>query len=214
MSILTYLIRCSLQELEDFWLDDVNPNSLPTTLASYPLRHFGASSIVCCLSSSPLYTFSFTFYIRGLISKSVTAALTSLYDPANFVHSHAPLPHGQSPPLLSTGALTFTFCNANLYLTVGAITILITWYSNERVVRSWLVILVLADLGHLFGCYKGMGNYFWDIAGWNEMAWANVLAALALLVNRLMTIAGVFGQIRDNEVGKGKHEMDYNVIRV
>lgn len=77
-----------------------------------------------------------------------------------------------------------------------------------------MVILVIADLGHLLSCYKGMGNYFWNITGWNEMAWANILAAVSLLVNRVMTIIGVFGQIRDIEVAKEKSEMDYNVLRV
>ena len=46
------------------------------------------------------------------------------------------------------------------------------------------------------------------------MAWANILAAVSLLVNRVMTIIGVFGQIRDIEVAKEKSEMDYNVLRV
>ena len=67
------------------------------------------------------------------------------------------------------------------------------------------MIIALADIGHIYSCYAGMGSQqFWDFANYNDMAWGNIGGSAFLCVNRIATVLGVFGEIRDQSHGGGK----------
>lgn len=52
--------------------------------------------------------------------------------------------------------------------------------SEARVIRSYLVALLLADAGHVGFTWYGMGtDRFVDVLGWNAMAWGNLGATVS-----------------------------------
>lgn len=67
---------------------------------------------------------------------------------------------------------------------------------DSAVARGYLVVVAIADLGHIYSSYLGMGEkYFLDLNSWNQMAWANIGVSVFLCLNRLATVSGVFGRI-------------------
>lgn len=62
--------------------------------------------------------------------------------------------------------------------------------------KWYLFMVACGDIGHIYGCYKVMGpEVFWDFGGYNDMMWGNVGLTVFLNINRLATLAGVFGKI-------------------
>ncbi|KAF2799966.1 hypothetical protein K505DRAFT_229783 [Melanomma pulvis-pyrius CBS 109.77] len=119
-------------------------------------------------------------------------------DPSTYVTSqlppHSPLSTLTAPPASAT-ILALTL--ANIFLLLAALAVLCTAITREaRVAKFYLAILALADLGHIYASYKVMGPAtFWDLAKYNDMMWGNIGASAFLHVNRLATLAGVFGRV-------------------
>lgn len=75
------------------------------------------------------------------------------------------------------------------------------WTTNKSITRAYLISVVIADLGHIYGTYRGVGaEYFLDVAQWNDMTWGNIGGSLFLHINRLATLAGIFGRWRDDKI--------------
>ena len=81
---------------------------------------------------------------------------------------------------------------------LAALNILCTIVTRDvRTTRYYLAILACGDLGHLYANYLGMGNkIFWAFGAYNDVMMGNVYITLFLWLNRVATLAGVFGRIR------------------
>lgn len=64
-------------------------------------------------------------------------------------------------------------------------------------VRNYLVVLAIGDIGHLWATYIGMGhaNYV-DVGNWNKLAWGNIGFTFFLFVTRIGYLSGLFGKDR------------------
>lgn len=56
----------------------------------------------------------------------------------------------------------------------------VLYTTNEpKVVRNYLVALWIADIGHVYLTYRGLGSdRFMDVASWNAMTWGNVFVTV------------------------------------
>ena len=63
-----------------------------------------------------------------------------------------------------------------------------------------MIAVAIADLAHIYAAYCGLGNIvFWDLSQWNQMAYGNIGGSLFMHVNRVLTVAGVFGRLGTGE---------------
>jgi hypothetical protein len=66
--------------------------------------------------------------------------------------------------------------------------------TEPRVLRNYLIGLAIADVGHVYATFLGMGwDAFTDVAAWNVLTWGNIGATGFLFVNRIAYLLGVFG---------------------
>jgi len=77
------------------------------------------------------------------------------------------------------------------------LSLLFTVVTREtRLTRYYLAAAAVGDLGHIYASYKVMGSeMFWDFGGYNDMMVGNVVVSAFLWVNRVLTLAGVFGRV-------------------
>jgi hypothetical protein len=82
----------------------------------------------------------------------------------------------------------------NFYPLFAAVFVLLCFFSTPGVTNAFLCLGAIADLGHIYGSYVGMGSdLFWDVGRWNVMARGNFGASASLCLNRIATVMGVFG---------------------
>ena len=75
--------------------------------------------------------------------------------------------------------------------------------SNAAVTRGYLTVVAIADLGHIYANYLGMGEkHFLDLNSWNHMAWANIGISAFLCLNRVATVLGCFGKVGNKGTAK------------
>ena len=94
---------------------------------------------------------------------------------------------------------------ANVYALLAALALVCCVFtSSPKVTRNYLAVVALADLGHCWATYQGLGYARTiDIANWNDMTWGNYGASLFLFVNRVGYLLGLFGS-GNARSGKGK----------
>jgi len=113
-------------------------------------------------------------------------------DPQGYVNMQVP---SKIHIPISAGSKTITLQLGNVYLLLAAIAVLCSFTKHGAISRKYLLIVALADLGHVYSSYVGMGDsYFWDVGSWNDMAWGNVGVSAFLCVNRIATVLGLFGK--------------------
>lgn len=117
-------------------------------------------------------------------------------DPFRFYDTQAPnFPSKQSD--FTPQALAMTLQMGNLLLLLAPIAVICCWTTHASIARWYLIAVALADFGHIYGTYKGVGaEYFWNVRDWNDMVGANVGVSAVLNVNRWLTVLGFFGQLR------------------
>ncbi|OTA98926.1 hypothetical protein M426DRAFT_325585 [Hypoxylon sp. CI-4A] len=134
----------------------------------------------------------------------VWAYITALRDPASFYAAQAPpfpapdaAASSSTPPVPAEG-LVLLLQLTNVYLLLAALAVLCSWTSHASVARWYLVAVALADYGHVWACYRGVGpDVFWDPSRWNDMLWGGVAVSAVLNVARWLTVLGAFGALRD-----------------
>lgn len=129
-------------------------------------------------------------------------------DPADF-HARQ-IPNGKDT--LTTGAEIIILQVGNMYWLLAALAVLICFFSTPKTVRGYLLIVAVADLGHIWAVYQGMSRgsagaaQFWDWRGWNDMVAGNVGVSLFLCVNRVATVLGLWGPFKGEAQGRVKGE--------
>jgi hypothetical protein len=131
-------------------------------------------------------------------------ARLALLDPAEFLARQ--LPNGKDT--LSTSAEIIVLQVGNIYWLLAALAVLICFFSTPKTVRGYLIIIAIADLGHIWAVYQGMSHgrggaaQFWDWRNWNDMIAGNVGASVFLCLNRVMTILGFWGRFKGEGSGR------------
>ncbi|EXJ65681.1 uncharacterized protein A1O5_11208 [Cladophialophora psammophila CBS 110553] len=99
--------------------------------------------------------------------------------------------------LLFTGnALSLTLQLGNVFLLLAAMAVICCFTVHPEIARRYLIAVAMADLGHIYSIYCALGDkVFWDLNQWNQMTYSNVGVSVFLHINRLMTVAGMFGQL-------------------
>lgn len=93
-------------------------------------------------------------------------------DPEWFIAEQAPL---TTPLVPSVHARVVALQLGNLYMLMAMVGLAVLSTTSEiKVVRNYVIALWVADLGHIYASYLAMGDAFFDVAGWNAMAWGNV----------------------------------------
>jgi hypothetical protein len=136
---------------------------------------------------------------NSLVSELIGAYI-AYSDPSAFVTSQLPLPPSAAliAPAAPQTAVILAFSLGSLFLMLGAMNVLCTVVTRDvRTTRYYLALLACGDMGHLYANYLGMGReVFWDFGAYNDVMMGNVYITLFLLVNRVATLAGVFGRMR------------------
>ncbi|KAF2205616.1 hypothetical protein GQ43DRAFT_436845 [Delitschia confertaspora ATCC 74209] len=116
--------------------------------------------------------------------------------PHTFTLAQDPTPRSSTTPLNPATAVV-SYSLGNLYLVLALFAVLVVHINRDpRVTKFYLFFLAIGDLGHLVSFYRALGeDVFWDWSRWNEMVWGNIVATMFLFVNRLSTLAGVFGRV-------------------
>jgi hypothetical protein len=109
----------------------------------------------------------------------VAGFLGAVYDPAWFVAQQIPK---EKPLVASENSIVLAHQLGNLYLGMCFVGLSLFWSTSEvKVIRSYLVALLIADAGHVGFTWYGMGSdRFFDVSGWNAMAWGNLGATVSV----------------------------------
>lgn len=122
-------------------------------------------------------------------------------DPKDYTNQQHP---AALPLPLSSGSLIIVYMLGNVFLLLAGLAVLCSFFADATVARGYLITVGLADMGHIYSSYLGMGTYFWDLNKWNTMAWANIGISAFLCINRLATVLGIFGRFGNIEKAKKK----------
>lgn len=89
---------------------------------------------------------------------------------------------------------------------LALLAVICCWTKHAEIIKKYLLAVAVGDLGHIYATYRAVGSdFFFNVSEWNDMIWANVVVVLFLFVNRLATVAGVFGSISVSTQEKKKH---------
>lgn len=121
-------------------------------------------------------------------------------DPKSYINQQVPsviaLP-------VSASAVATVAQLGNVYLLLAAVQAMCCFSNHADIARNYLSIVAIADIGHIYACYLGMGyKMFVDWRSWNSLAWGNIGFSAFLCVNRLATVLGLYGKI--TTAGKAK----------
>jgi hypothetical protein len=80
----------------------------------------------------------------------------------------------------------------NLYLALALSEALVLRSTTDlRVWRTLLLVLLIADLGHLYSCLPLGADIYYRVAKWNSMDWGNLAAVYCVATVRMCFLAGV-----------------------
>lgn len=130
---------------------------------------------------------------------SIWAYITALQDLPSYYAAQVPnAPLSAADHHIPPQALVLLLQLVNVYLLLAAIAVICSWTSHASVARWYLIAVALADYGHIWACYRGVGpDVFWDVGKWNDMLWGGVAVSAGLNALRWLTVLGAFGALRD-----------------
>ncbi|ORY61201.1 uncharacterized protein BCR38DRAFT_439563 [Pseudomassariella vexata] len=130
------------------------------------------------------------------------AWITTMNDPFQYFNDQAPN-YPQERDDFPPQALILTLMMANVLLLLAAVAVICCFTTRASVTKWYLFAVALADFGHIYATYKGVGpEHFWNLGKWNHMVWGNVGVSAFLNVNRWLTLLGAFGTGRPANVAK------------
>ena len=81
--------------------------------------------------------------------------------------------------------------------------------TEPKVLRNYVIALAIADIGHIYATYLGMGwDSFADVASWNALTWGNIGASGFLYVNRLAYLFGFLGEAQVSSTRTSDERVD------
>ncbi|KAI0509222.1 hypothetical protein F5B22DRAFT_649270 [Xylaria bambusicola] len=112
-----------------------------------------------------------------------------------------------SPSVSSDNARLVALQLGNAYGLLFMVGVAVLYTTNElRVVRNYLVALLIADITHVGLTCWGLGyERAIDVAGWNAVTWGNVGFTALLGLTRTAYLLGLFGP--DKPVSAAKKEL-------
>lgn len=121
-------------------------------------------------------------------------------DPHEYLRSLGPTPDAYKPDDASVAAILSL---GNVFVLIALAQFLCCHVSSEsRIARSYVLILVLADYGHIWATYKGIGyDMFMNPLAWNDTTAGNIGVSAVLNVIRIAYLLGLFGKDNEN-IGK------------
>lgn len=120
--------------------------------------------------------------------------MNPVFDLDGFINGQ--VPHVAAPSTQHPSSVTLAYQLGNLYGLLFLAGVGVLHATNEpKVARNYLIACAIADAGHIYATYLGMGqDAFTDVGAWNALAWGNIGFTGFLLLNRLAYFAGLFGQ--------------------
>lgn len=109
------------------------------------------------------------------------------------------------PPEFSPQAETVTLQLVNVFLLLAGLAVVCCFSKDKWTVKGYCVVVGLADYGHIWSIYKGLGaEAFWEFGKWNDLVWGGVLASALLNLVRWGVVFDAFGRLKDGEKVKTK----------
>lgn len=116
---------------------------------------------------------------------------------SSWLSDQIPTEYKKVPTALTPESTVVVLQLGNVFLLLMALAIQICCFTTGPTVRGYLAIVAVADLGHIYGAYVGMGpEAFWDYGSWNSAIYGAVAGSAILCVNRVATVLGLFGALR------------------
>ena len=117
-----------------------------------------------------------------------------IFDLNSFITGQAP--NAEPPPSLHPSSVALAYQLANIYLLLFLAGVGVCYTTTEpKVLRNYVAALAIADIGHIYATYLGMGwETFVDLASWNALTWGNIGASAFLFANRVAYLGGAFGE--------------------
>ncbi|EGC41647.1 conserved hypothetical protein [Histoplasma capsulatum var. duboisii H88] len=126
----------------------------------------------------------------------VAGCYFAIFNTTNFVAGQTPKASSPTELSLSTQAIAYQL--GNIFLLLATVGVAVLYSTSEpKMVRNYLIVLAIADLGHIFSVYWCIG--FRDLINvweWNDLLWGNVGASVILFVNRIAYLLGAFGHAK------------------
>lgn len=144
------------------------------------------------MATNPLYPFpyrAFFLYLEPILT--LAGAVSAFYTPQQYLQMTYPSP---SPKVaaLSTGTHIILRQLGNLYLAFALIESLILRATNDlKVWRTFLLILLIADFGHLLSVLPVGASIYYEIGKWGPMDWGNLGFVYLGAAMRASFLAGV-----------------------
>ncbi|WEW57490.1 hypothetical protein PRK78_002957 [Emydomyces testavorans] len=126
----------------------------------------------------------------------------AFYDTQKFVVGQAPNAKEALIPHPSVKILAYQL--GNLYLLLLFVGVGVLYFTSEaKVIRNYLIALAIADVGHIYSTYLGIGwKALIEVNKWNDLMWGNVGISTFLFVNRVAYLLGMFGNASGLRSGK------------
>ncbi|ETN46432.1 uncharacterized protein HMPREF1541_00616 [Cyphellophora europaea CBS 101466] len=137
------------------------------------------------------------FLLFGIIEPALLIwALVSIYNDPNDFYVRQHYEASLQQVLLTPQALVLVLQTGNIFLLLAGLAVICSWTTHAEVAKRYLFVVAIADLGHIWGNYKGLGDqYFWEFAQWNDLIWGSVGVSAFLNINRWATLVGLFGRV-------------------
>lgn len=92
---------------------------------------------------------------------------TALSNPQEFHNAQV---QSSTPHLAITpGTTVLVLQLGNVLLLLAALAVLCCFTPHPEIARRYLMIVAVADIGHIYSCYAGMGSQqFFDFANYND----------------------------------------------
>jgi hypothetical protein len=109
---------------------------------------------------------------------------------STYLHlTHAASAPGSSVPVSTSIVMSQL---ANLYLGLGLLEALVLRATSElKVWRTFLLILLIADIGHLYSVAPVGVTVYWEYWRWNSIDWGNVGFVYFLAITRSLFLLNV-----------------------
>ncbi len=125
----------------------------------------------------------------------IWAYTITLTDPQQYYADQSPQALVSSH-VFTPNSLSLTLQLGNVFLLLAALAVVCCFTTHGDIAKRYLIVVALADLGHIYSVYGALGEkIFWDLNQWNQMVASNVGVSVFLNINRLLTVAGLFGKV-------------------